>query len=319
MAATLRGIDMNLLVVLDALMSERNVTRAGERLGMTQPAVSNALKRLRALTGDRLFVRGGDGIVPTLRAVELSEPLRDALNRIELALAPTAFDPGSAELTFNLAFSDQANLIVLPPLATLLHAEAPGIELNAVAKALPTLPILLDKNQIDVAVGIFTDVPTRFRSEVLFQDRYVCLMRRDNPLAEGPLTLNRLDKAAHILLRSHPSAQALFDDVMAAHGLRRRSAVATTQTGAIGPIVRGGNMVACILAGIVEALPAEDRRGLICRTVPVPPVDIKLAWHVAGSDNVANRWLRSRIREVCQGLSFEHVGTLSGQEVGLLG
>lgn len=295
---SLRAVDMNLLVVFDALMSELSVTKAADRLGMSQPAVSNALQRLRHLLEDRLFVRGGDGIRPTMRALELAEPLRNALASIETVLVPTRFDPSTADLTFFLALSDQANICILPGLVQRVMTQAPRVRLECVPKALPVLSNMLEKNQIDVAIGIFTDIPGRLTSNVLFKDRYVCVMRHDHPLLEGPLTLQRLAGERHVLLRSASGARSLFDQLLANHGLRRNVVVTTIQATPMAQILQAGNLVACVLERSLP-LSYEVPDDIVIRPVDIDPVQIKMIWHTSTSENSANKWLRAQISAVC--------------------
>lgn len=306
MMKSLRSVDMNLLVVFDALMSELNVTRAGARLGMSQPAVSNALQRLRHLLGDRLFVRGGDGIKPTSRAVALAEPVREALATIEAVLMPSQFDPGSSQLTFYLALSDHANLCVMPALSERVAEAAPGIRLECLPKTLPTLPNLLEKNQVDIAIGIFGDIPARLQSEVLFKDEYVCLMRTDHPLTAGPMSLERIADYRHVLLRSAMGARALLDQTLADRGLRRDVVMTTIQAGAIPGMVENGGLISCLLKNTLDLESLGRNETLLIRPLEIERAEIKMIWHASTSENPASTWLRDQIREVCEPFRRQH-------------
>jgi DNA-binding transcriptional LysR family regulator len=156
----LRRIDLNLLVILDALLSEQHVTRAAERLHLSQPAVSHALARLRDLLGDPLLVRAGAGLVPTSRAMELMAPLTEALAQVQSLLAPNAFDPATTRRTFRLAMSDYGAAIVLPGLIRTLRSEAPGIDLQISHASREGMLDGILNGDIDIAVGVFRKCPT---------------------------------------------------------------------------------------------------------------------------------------------------------------
>lgn len=302
MSEALRRLDLNLLVVFDALMGQRSVTRASERLGMTQPAVSNALGRLRHLLGDALFIRTGSGVIPTVRALELATPVRESLRLVETALAPAGFDASTAARTFRLALSDLAVLAIVPPLARRLAAAAPGIAIEVQPKTLPTVPNLLDQNQIDLAIGIFRDLPPRFDSRVVCRSPYLCLMRRNHALARGPMTLSAVARARHLSLRAVPTATMLIDELLARERLSRSVVLTVNQCAAIPEIIESSDLVVCLLEPIVRALPGLAGRGLVARRVRTKPAETKLVWHMSATEHAANAWLRRQILDVCAGI-----------------
>jgi DNA-binding transcriptional LysR family regulator len=295
MSELLRRIDLNLLVVLDALIEERSVTLASARLGMTQPAVSNALGRLRHVFQDPLFFRSGAGVTPTGRAFELAQPIREALRLVEGAVAPTPFDASKTERAFQLALSDAVVLAVLPRLLRRLMKSAPGVSIQTQPKALPSVPNLLDKSQVDLAAGIFVAVPPRFDSTVLFHDSYVCLMRKGHALAAADLSLATIATARHVLLRAVPSATARLDEVLPRLGLRRDVAVTVNQSAAIPEIVQHSDLIAVVLATTASTMPDLARRGITRRPLAFEPVEIRLVWHTDATKNASNSWLRSEI------------------------
>ncbi len=181
----LRRIDLNLLVILDALLSEQHVTRAAERLHLSQPAVSHALARLRDLLGDPLLVRAGASLVPTPQALELMAPLAEALAQVQSLLAPNTFDPATARRTFRLAMSDYGAAIVLPGLIRTLRREAPGIDLQISHASREGMLEGVLNGDIDVAAGVFPEMPNELRSTPLFEEHYVCLVDRNSLPADG--------------------------------------------------------------------------------------------------------------------------------------
>ena len=199
----LHGIDLNLLVAFDALMAERSVTRAGTRIGRTQPAMSAALSRLRALLGDELFVRGLKGLQPTPRALDLAEPLGRALAEIQRTLAFTqAFDPLTSASSFSLGLSEHSTYVVLPRLLERLATVAPAVTLRVRSFTNRDDAVtLLDGGEIDVAIGVPPTVAAgRILTRPLFEERFVCVLRRDHPSAKARLDLKTFLSLSHLLV-----------------------------------------------------------------------------------------------------------------------
>ncbi len=186
----LRTIDVNLLVVLDALIEERSVSRASQRLGLSQSATSHALGRLRRLVGDELLVRRGVGMEPTPRALRLAGPLRLALQGMEDALAPERFEPGAADTAFTLAVETYETIVVLPQLVDLVRTDAPGVSLTIRSGSTEEILAGIDEGRIDLALGLFAGLPNRFMTCRLLRDTHACAMRADHPLATAPLSLD---------------------------------------------------------------------------------------------------------------------------------
>ena len=208
----LRTFDLNLLKVFDTVMAERSLTRAAEQLALTQPAVSNALRRLRDALGDELLVRKGRSLEPTPRGQELWPAVRDTLQRLQASLAPAVFEPATADTTFVLTMADATAAELMPGLVEVLARDAPGISLRVVPLTTRDPRKVLDEGGADLAIGHFpaviTDLTARaqagaaetFHHHRLFAGDYVCVMRKDHPLARGPLTLDRFCAASHMLV-----------------------------------------------------------------------------------------------------------------------
>ena len=218
----LQTVDLNLLVVLDALVSERSVGRAGERLGLSQSATSHALERLRRLTGDQLLVRCGTRMDPTPRALSLAGPVRQALQDIRTALLPTDFQPGNVHQEFVLVAETYETIIVLPRLVEALRREAPGVQLTVRSATTDDILAGLDSGKIDLGVGMFRDLPDRFMTCGLFTDDYVCAMRADHSLAHAELTLERYVEAAHLLISVGESGGDAIDAALATQNRQRQ-------------------------------------------------------------------------------------------------
>lgn len=298
----LAGIDLNLLVVFDALMQERSVTRAGKRIGLTQPAVSNALNRLRHLVKDDLFLRGPKGMRPTPRALELAGPVRQALDQVEQALEPAAFDPATATNTFRLAMADYAASLILPPLAHRLEREAPGIDIRVRYSDNVSAPGLLDRNEIDFAIGYHTDWPERFDGRVLFTETYVCVMRRGHPLARERITLKEFAAARHLLISVTGEPPGFVDRLLARRGLNRRIAMTANQFLVAPLIIQHSDMIMTLAVRTAERFAKVNNLHI----VPVPlerdPIDLTLLWHKELSRHPAHEWLRGMLIEICREL-----------------
>lgn len=192
-------LDLNLLRVFDALLDERNVTRAGSRLGLSQSAVSHALGRLRQLLGDELFVRRSSGMDPTPRALEIGPALHTALLQMQAALAPAGFDPAATERRFSISAGPYGCAVLIPQVVRLLGQHAPGATLQVTPYGAGTVEAL-DTGRVDAAL-MGQDTPSRrFRFQTLFTETMVWIVRTGHPLAEGDLTLERLREAPHILV-----------------------------------------------------------------------------------------------------------------------
>jgi len=207
-----KTLDLNLLRVFDEVMTERSLTKAAHKLALTQPAVSNALRRLRDALGDELIQRQGQTMAPTPRALALWPAVREALRQLQEVITPSHFVPGLANTTFILAMADATAAELMPGLIEVMDQDAPGISLRVVPLTTRDPRPLLDAQHADLAVGYFpaalADLTARaqagetvaFAHQRLFTGEYVCAMRRGHPLAKGPLTLNRFCAARHLLV-----------------------------------------------------------------------------------------------------------------------
>jgi len=174
----LRSVDLNLLVILDVLLTERHVSRAAIRLNMSQPAVSHALARLRDLLDDPLLVREGTGLVPTLKAMEIAKPLTEVLTGVRAVLGPHGFDPATTQYRFHLSMSDYGGSILLPGLVRELRKDAPGIDLAVSQFSREGMIARILDGEIDLGFGVFPHLPAQIAADIIMQDEYVCLLDR---------------------------------------------------------------------------------------------------------------------------------------------
>ncbi len=296
----LNALDLNLLRVFDAVMQDRNVSRAAERLFLSQPAVSHALGRLRHALGDPLFIKVPGGVRPTPRAQELAEPINQALHALDEALRPTTFDPALSGRVFRIATHDYFTAVVAARLAERLSEIAPGISVRLKPTEGRALE-MLDQQEADLAVSAFGELPDRFASLQLFTDHYVCLMRKGHPLAQGRMTLKKYADARHLLISPRGDERGFSDAALASAGYTRHVAMIVNQFAPAAEIVASSDLLLTVPDRI--AAPAADRFGCVIRPCPIEPPDTFLqtsvVWHARLGEHPANRWLRELLVELC--------------------
>ncbi len=297
----LHGIDLNLLVAFDALMAERSVTKAARRIGRTQPAMSAALSRLRGLLDDPLFVRGFDGLQPTQRAAELAEPLGRALEEIGRTLNfAQGFEPASSRMTFNVALQEHATFKLLPSLVSRLHDYAPLIKLNVRTYTMRDDAIsLLDAGETDVAVGVpSSSAPGRIFTRPLFEEQYVCVVRKGHPAIGKLLDLNLFLSLEHLLVSPEGDRYGHVDTALAELGLRRSLAITLTQMYAAPALIAGSNLIATLMRGVVDLSAHVDQLAVLKPPLSLAPCSYVMNWHRRNDVHPAQRWLRDCISTV---------------------
>ncbi|MFP8827504.1 LysR family transcriptional regulator [Pseudomonas shahriarae] len=293
----LRRVDLNLLVILDALLSEQHVTRAAERLHLSQPAVSHALGRLRDLLGDPLLVRQGGGLVATARALELAAPLADALVQVQSLLAPNRFDPASARRTFRLAMSDYGAALLLPGLVRALREQAPGIDLAITHASREGMQEGVLSGEIDLAAGVFPDLPAELRSTPLFEEHYACLVDRDSLPAYGGLDLPTYLARPHVLLEMRGSGTPEIERALTAIRERRHVAISLPHWGIAPQLIQGTDLILTVSS---QGLLNIDSRRLLVVPPPfhIPSFGFVLAWHKRRAGDGALQWLITQVQDV---------------------
>ena len=222
----LSSVDFNLLKVLDALISERNVTRAGARLGRSQPAVSNALGKLRKILGDDLLVRGPNGFMLTPRAEVIRAPLREAIGLAESCLAgETQFNPATATGVFRLSTPDRLSISVVPPLFDRLRKLAPNMSLQVLTADRKQALDLLDQDRTDIALGWLDEKPGHLNAEFMLAEKLFCVFRRDHPILKRGVKFNIATVLSfpHVIVSATGNRTAIFDDLLLRHRLRRQA------------------------------------------------------------------------------------------------
>jgi DNA-binding transcriptional LysR family regulator len=296
----LRSIDLNLLVVLDALIAERSVQQAGRRLGLSQSATSHALDRLRKLLGDQLLVRTASGMEPTPRALRLVEPLRAALHEIELALTPDTFDPAAAEGGFTIAVETYGTIVVLPQL-TEIRREAPRIEITVCSGSADEILAGVDRGAFDLAIGTFRQLPDRFMTCHLLSDAHVCVMRAGHPQAQSSLSLESYLAADHLLLSMSNARSDEVDEALQARDLTRRIVMRVPHALAAIIALTRSDMLASVTRGAARMF--AETAPLVCTELPfaVPPAEFRLVWNKRLHHSPGHAWLRRKLVAIAAG------------------
>ncbi|CAB3757201.1 LysR family transcriptional regulator [Paraburkholderia humisilvae] len=294
-----RTLDLNLLKVFEALMSEGAVTRAAAKLSLTQPAVSNALSRLREAFDDPLFVRNGAGVTPTQRAIALWGPVGESLSRIRAALDEETFSAETAQASFSLSMSDYVAGIVMPRLVARFGVSAPGLRFHSVPNMLVDAPTLLEDNRVDCLMGVYVNEtlpPAYIRSRSLWTVDYACLMRRDHPLASaGRLTTRRFLNAPHVDISLAGQTLPSFDIFLASRGLKRNLVTTVNHYTVASEMIRASDLIAVMPRDLCERFGMSGELVGVRAPLEAPERVISLFWHQRNETVPAHRWLREQL------------------------
>jgi DNA-binding transcriptional LysR family regulator len=311
-APNFRTLDLNLLRVFDEVMTERNLTRAARNLAMTQPAVSNALNRLRDAMGDKLVVRSGYGIEPTPRALSLWPAIADALRQMESSITPGDFIASEAVNTFVLAMADATAAELMPNLVEIIERDAPGVSMRVLPLTTRDPRPLLDEGHMDLAVGFFPAVLADLTAQAqqgglapfdhqrLYAGEYVCVMRQGHPLARGPLTLKRYCDAHHLLVTFSGRPFGFIDEALASLGRKRRIVLTVNQFFTAGRVVTSSDLLTVLPRHFVKVTGMANE--LVLRDLPfeVSPVHVDSLWHRRQGQRSDHAWLRLAVGAAAQ-------------------
>ena len=302
----LNRVDLNLLVYLDALLRERNVTQAAHSLGLSQPAMSNGLKRLREVFNDPLLIRTSDGMTPTAKAEELEPQLREILTGVDRALQPTdEFIPARENRVVRLMASDYAESTLLPAVLHELREQAPGVTLDIMN---PSDVSFLDveRGKVDLVINRFDQMPQSFHQITLWQDSFSCLLSPDNPILEN-FTLDSYLAADHIWVSktgmgvgvgvNPDDVQRLgwVDSTLASLGKKRRIRVFTRHYQAAMTLAEQNDLIVTLQTRATHLKQAHPRVVIREATFAIPPLELKMAWSPLLHNNAPHRWVRQFI------------------------
>jgi DNA-binding transcriptional LysR family regulator len=302
-----RTLDLNLLRVFDEVMAERSLTKAAHNLALTQPAVSNAMRRLRETLGDDLVRRSGQGLEPTPRANVLWPAVREALRQLQETLVPNPFDPASSTATFVLAMADATASELIPGLLGIVERDAPGVSLRIVPLSTRDPRRLLDAESADLAIGHFPAAladltasaqsggAVSFAHQRLFEGEYVCVMRENHPLAKKPLTIERYCEARHMLVSFSGRHFGFVDEALASLGRKRRVVITVNQFFTAGRVVSQSDLLTVLPRYFVRV--ADAGHSLVVKDLPfdMPAVHVDALWHKRLQQSSAHQWLREAI------------------------
>lgn len=300
-----RTLDLNLLRVFDVVMVERNVTRAAARLSMTQPAVSNALRRLREATGEDLFVPGSTGVAPTPHAAALWPAVRQALAGLRELFDPQAFDPRQDERIFTLAMADATAAVLVPPLVAALEQDELRVDLRIEPLSTRDPRALLERGSVDAALGFFPDVARalaasagqgEFRLDPLYRGDYVCAFRRGHPLSrQDTLSLDDYCQARHARVSFAGRTHGFVDEALARLGRVRRVMLTINHFSAAAQVVQHSDLLAVFPRSYVLHSGAADDLTLRALPFEMPPVEVAQLWHRRHERDPAHTWLRGAV------------------------
>jgi len=292
----LKDIDLNLLVVFNQLLVERRVSKVAENLDLTQPAVSNALARLRKLLGDELFLRTPAGMEPTPFADQLAESVTYALGMIHSAINQrTSFDPHSSTRSFTIGMTDIGEIYFLPALMDRLRQEAPGVSLSTVRNTAVNLKDEMEAGKVDLAIGLLPQLKAGFFQRRLFRQRYVCLFRKGHRLDKKKISLAEFSSAEHLVVVSAGTGHGKVDELLKRSGVDRNIRLTVPHFVGVGHILQATDLVATVPERLAQRLIGPFGLACVGHPATLPEVAINVFWHAKYHKEPANQWLRSLV------------------------
>jgi DNA-binding transcriptional LysR family regulator len=295
----IKDVDLNLLAVFNQLLVERRVSKVAENLGLTQPAISNALARLRKLLGDELFLRTPGGMEPTPFADQLAEPVAYALGMIHSALNQrSTFDPAVSERVFTIGMTDIGEIYFLPSLMERLAAAAPRLSLSTVRNTAVNLRDEMSAGHVDLAIGLLPQLKGGFYQRRLFKQRYVCMFRKAHRLDKRKISLQEFSAAEHVVVVSAGTGHGKVDELLERSGIERKVRLTVPHFVAIGHILHSTNMVATVPERLAQRMVEPFGLSYVSHPAALPEVAINVFWHAKHHKDPANQWLRGLLFEM---------------------
>ncbi len=305
----LQAFDLNLLLVFEAMIAERHVTRAARRIGLSQPAMSNALARLRRTFDDPLFLRTTEGMSPTPKAQTLIEPVRAALAQLrDIFEEKPAFNPAASVRLFHLLVNDYTELMLLAPLAGALRQSASGIRWRAgrVQNVFEPPPPNSLAEAFDFAIGFFPDafvLDARVRSHLLWTEPNVCIVSLDHPTIRGKLSLHQFVEAEHVAVFYKKQGLGVVDTLLAQRGYARKTAIVVPHFVSVPFLVAGTQFIATMPQRLAEKFSRQLRLQMLPMPLEIPDLRLTLMWHERFHGDDAHAWFREFIIETATTLS----------------
>lgn len=298
----LAGIDLNLLVAFEAMFEERSVTAAAAKLHLGQPAMSAALGRLRALFEDDLFIRFGREMQPTTKALALAPGILSALQQIRQTMESNqTFNPANSDRNFAIGISDSLSYLLAPKLLAQIQNIAPNINLQFIGFDKDCVGELLELGKLDVALGVFQNLPRQTVEEFLFEEHFVGIARKKHPaLVNGSMSLESFASLPHALFTLRRDTMGEIDQVLAKYNLKRRVALTTAHALVLPVIISNSDLIACIPSRLAKKYVCQDCVKLFELPVPMEPWNISILWSKLVEKDSAISWLRQTIKVICQ-------------------
>jgi DNA-binding transcriptional LysR family regulator len=294
----LKDIDLNLLVLFNQLVLERRVSKVAETLGLSQPAVSNALARLRKLTDDPLFLRTTRGMEPTPFAQQLAEPISYALGMIHGAVnQKSSFDATTARRAFTIGMTDIGEIYFLPALMEALAREAPGVTVSTVRNPDEHLRDDMEAGRIDLALGLLPKLKAGFFQRRLFRQRYVCMFRKGHRFDKRKVSLAEFSSAEHVVI-SEGTGHGRVDELLERSGVSRTVRLTVPHFVSVGHILHKSDMVATVPERLAQALVGPFELTYVGHPATLPVIAINMFWHAKYHKDPANEWLRTIVFRV---------------------
>lgn len=296
----IRHVDLNLLLAFDALLEHRSVTRAGEAIGLSQPAMSAALSRLRATFDDALFVKLGPQMQPTIRAELLADPVRRVVQAIRTEiLLPSGFDPLHSDRVFTLITPDIGEMLFVPPLIAHFSTVAPGVRIHAISRPRGTAASALEEGAADLALGYFPDLKgAGFFQQKLFENRHVCVMRQHHPLASrATLDLDTYLAQKHVVVRPD-GREHVFEQHLHRQGIQRDTVTELSHFMSVLPAIESSDLVATVPADLAQLFRRYAQVCLHTAPLDVAAIAVHQFWHRRAHQDPAVTWLRAQVLQL---------------------
>jgi DNA-binding transcriptional LysR family regulator len=295
----LTDIDLNQLVLFQQLMVERRVSKVADNLGLTQPAVSNTLAKLRRQFGDDLFVRTPKGMMPTPFAEQLAEPIGYALGMIHSGLNQLShFDPASVKRSVTIGMTDIGEIIFLPALIGRLRRDAPGVQVITVRTTATNLREDMEAGKVDLAIGPLPQLKAGFFQRRLFRQRYVCLFRKGHALDRKRLSLADFKVAEHLVIVSAGTGHGKVDDLIRRAGVERNVRLTIPHYVSVGHLLAGSDMLATVTERLAQSLAQPFDLTFRPHPMELPEIAINVFWHAKVHRSPAHQWLRGVVFEL---------------------
>lgn len=292
----IRSVDLNLLVVFDAMVEHRSVTRAGDAIGLSQPAMSAAVARLRGWFDDPLFVKTGAEMKPTPRALELAVPVRRVIETVKgEILQRSGFDPASTDRTFTIITPDIGEVNFLPRLLTRMSQEAPLAQLRTMAKSRPAAAEALESGEAELAIGYFPDLQKAgFFQQKLFDTSHVCIVRTGHPTVGERLTLKEYLALSHAVVRPE-GREHVFEQFFEQRGLKRRVLLELSHFMSLLPVIESSDLIATVPRDLADVCRRYGTIRVVDTPIKSPVIAVHQFWHRRFHKDPANLWLRGMV------------------------